>query len=151
MYNFSCYLKKIWRTKVPYLYPFVPCKLSKINECLFLFVLNEMKWKGNTQSRKHWCIEKVLLGLSEIGCSSSLTYSFSKTTQQEKPYHSLHIAIVDTQTHTPFLLANRVMQYTLGWIRYCATLLNVNLTLTVNSKKCFLCIFHDVSKRTTIL
>jgi len=42
---------------------------------------------------------KVLLGLSEIGCSSSLTYSFYKTTQQEKPFYSwVHIAIVDTHT-----------------------------------------------------
>ena len=30
--------------------------------------------------------EKLLLGLSEIGCSSSLTYSFYKTTQQEKTF-----------------------------------------------------------------
>ena len=40
---------------------------------------------------KEECIcaqRKVLLGLSEIGCSSSLTYSFYKTTQQEKPFCS---------------------------------------------------------------
>jgi hypothetical protein len=65
---------------------------------------------------EHICAQrKVLLGLSEIGCSSSLTYSFYKTTQQEKPFCSFGAYCNCGHTYcsnTPFLSANRALQDT---------------------------------------